>query len=250
MYSQLQVTTPEGVTFKHDLAGIGARFIATLVDLLVLLAFAILLLIVVLITSMALSTLGVSGYLFATIYFLCLFFAAWGYHTVMEARQAGSVGYKVAGIKVVTRRGSSPMFWQCAVRGLFWPFEAVLFATIAFVSIVSTQNSQRLADLVAGTMVVHRNSDASLGKLVLQQAALDPNAEFRSWEISQVSDDEVYLIRRFLERRISLPPSTRLALANRLYRLIVPKVSSIPTDWYSEAVLEGIAASKTVANER
>jgi uncharacterized RDD family membrane protein YckC len=255
MFEQLQVSTPEGVTFKHDLAGAGSRSIATAIDLVIFVA--------VMVATVVLLSLGMTfigpflgfsfgdlGALFATFIWLISFAFLWGYRTVMETRYSGSVGYRVMDLKVVTHRGAKPLFWQCAVRGLLWPLECVYFAIIAFVSIIMTKRSQRLGDLITGTLVVHGNKQGRLGTLQVQEAALDPNAPFRTWELSQVSDDEVYLIRRFLDRRVNLPGDIRLHLANKLYAMIWPKISGVPSNWYAEAVLEGIAASRSVANER
>ncbi len=253
MFAQLQVTTPEGVTFKHDLAGAGSRCLATALDVLILVAVMLGTSIIVGIMTAVLEVAGfsfeaIAGYTgaFSLIF---AFVLLWGYRIVMESYKSGSIGYKVMGLTVVTRRGSKPLFWQCAVRGLLWPIEALMFSIVGFVSIVTTKNSQRLADQITGTLVVHKNRDARLGTLQVQDAALSPDAAFRSWELSQVSDDEVFLIRRFLDRRVNLPDYIRLDLANRLYALVWPKVSGVPTTWYAEAVLEGIAASRAVANE-
>lgn len=254
MFAELQVSTPEGVTFKHHLAGAGSRSIATAIDLLI---YITVLIVAGILTSIFVSVLlsaGVGGDniegFFTTILVLLNFAFLWGYRTIMESRYAASVGYRVMGLRVVTHRGAKPLFWQCAVRGLLWPVECLYFSLIAFISIIVTKRSQRLGDLITGTLVVHHNPEARLGTLTVQEAALDPHAAFRTWELSQVTDDEVYLIRKFLDRRVTLPAHIRLVLANQLYTYIWPKVSGVPTTWYAEAVLEGIAASRSVANER
>lgn len=254
MFAQLQVTTPEGVTFKHDLAGAGSRCMATALDLCIFVGMLFVLNIFISLIFVALAFAGfdpysVQGFVSAFLGIVNFGFL-WGYRIFMEAYRSGSIGYKALGLTVVTHRGAKPLFWQSAVRGLLWPVEAVMFSIVGFVAIITTKNSQRLADLITGTMVVHTGRDAKLGTLKVQDAALDPNAAFRSWELSQVSDDEVFLIRRFLDRRVNLPSHIRLDLANRLYALIWPKVSGIPTSWYAEAVLESVAASRAVANER
>ncbi|MFN8015868.1 MAG: RDD family protein [Acidimicrobiia bacterium] len=248
MFAELQVTTPEGVTFKHEIAGVGSRCLASALDFIFYIVSLIALSIIAGILSLAMGGAG-DGFVLAFVS-IANFTLLWGYRTFMETYKSGSFGYKVMGLTVVTGRGAKPMFWQCAIRGLLWPVEAVMLSIIGFVSIIVTKKSQRLADLITGTIVVHRNRDARIGMLQVQSGALDPNAAFRSWEVSHVSDDEVFLIRRFLERRTYLPQHIRLELANRLYKLIYPKVSGIPTNWYAEAVLEGIAAAKAVANER
>jgi len=251
MFAALQVTTPEGVTFKHDLAGAGSRCLATAIDFCIYIAALLVSYIVLGLVALGIASIGIdlSGFLIAFI-IVYQFALLWGYRIFFEAVKGGSIGYKAMGLTVVTHRGAKPLFWQCAVRGLLWPVEAIYFSIVGFIAIVTTKNSQRLADLITGTMVVHRNRDARLGTLQVQDAALDPGAAFRTWELSQVSDDEVFLIRRFLDRRTRLPESIRLDLANRIYKLVWPKVSGVPTSWYAEAVLEGIAASRAVANEK
>lgn len=251
MFASLQVTTPEGVTFTHDLAGAGSRCLATAIDFGIYIATLIVSYIVFGLVFWAIATTGIDIGGFVIAFLVVYQFALlWGYRMLFEAFKGGSIGYKAMGLTVVTHRGSKPLFWQCAVRGLLWPVEAITFSIIGFISIVTTKNSQRLADLITGTLVVHRNRDARLGTLQVQDAALDPDAPFRTWELSQVSEDEVYLIRRFLDRRTRLPQSIRLDLANKIYSLVWPKVSGVPTSWYAEAVLEGIAASRAVANEK
>lgn len=255
MLGQLRVITPEGITFKHEIAGVGSRSLASLVDVLIVFAIIFvvqmlfLLMIFLLAVTGLLSNSNITGILTAILVFV-QFLAIWAYRAVCETKFSASVGYRTASIKVVTYKGSKPLFWQCAIRSLLWPIECVFFPVAAFVSVLLTSKQQRLADLFAGTIVVHANRSARLGTLQVQDAALDENAAFRQWEISRVSDDEVYLIRRFLDRRVRLSQNIRLDLANKLYALVIPKTSGVPSDWYAEAVLEGIAASRAVANAR
>ncbi|HQZ14810.1 MAG TPA: RDD family protein, partial [Acidimicrobiia bacterium] len=185
MFASLQVTTPEGVTFRHDLAGAGSRCLATAIDFAVYIGALIVSYIVLglLFAGMAATGIDVSGFIIA--FFVVYQFALlWCYRIFFESVRGGSIGYKTMGLTVVTHRGAKPLFWQSAVRGLLWPVEAIFFSIVGFVSIITTKNSQRLADLITGTMVVHRNRDARLGTLQVQDAALDPGAAFRTWELS------------------------------------------------------------------
>ena len=154
MFATLEVTTPEGVTFKHDLAGVGSRCLATALDLGILVATLILSYLLFGIIFVAISSTGIDigGFVLAffTIYQFALF---WGYRAFFESVKGGSIGYKAMGLTVVTHRGSKPLFWQCVVRGLLWPVEAIIFSIVGFITIVTTKNSQRLADLITGTMV-------------------------------------------------------------------------------------------------
>lgn len=255
MLGQLRVNTPEGITFNHEISGVGSRSLAAFVDLLIIIALMIVVQIILFLLLLlsastgALSAEDSQGFTAAAMVII-QFFAVWFYRAIFEVKTGSSIGYKAASLKVVTYKGSKPLFWQCLIRSFFWPFECVLFPAISFISIILTKKQQRLGDLLAGTVVVHSSRKARLGTLQVQDAALEASAPFRSWEISQVSDDEVYLIRRFLDRRVFLAGNIRLDLANKIYTIVLPKTSGIPTDWYAEAVLEGIAASRAVANAR
>ncbi|MEK7468220.1 MAG: RDD family protein [Planctomycetota bacterium] len=77
------------------------------------------------------------------------------YHTVAEAVWGQTLGKKLAGIVVTRTDGSPAGLRKILVRNLIRGVELMLLVTLLpAVVVVSTKRSQRLGDLVAGTIVV------------------------------------------------------------------------------------------------
>src|SRR5208283_2614608 len=100
---QLNIDTPELVAIEMPLAGIGSRFIAVLVDTLIVGAALILL---ISIAALVVSSLGLFGPKSASwgigVFFLLLFLLIWGYFSLFEAFWSGRTpGKAAAKIRVI-----------------------------------------------------------------------------------------------------------------------------------------------------
>src|SRR5262245_1999973 len=105
------VRTPEGVEFGYELAGLGSRMLAALVDYAVMAALWLGAWLVA--AVIALGTLGVMAGLGLFLGFL-LSFAAWfGYFTWLEWRWNGqTVGKRMLDLRVMDERGFSIDLFQ------------------------------------------------------------------------------------------------------------------------------------------
>lgn len=154
------VETPEQIDFAFEVAGIGPRIAAYLLDLVIrVVAIFIVSLFVVFITGGAPFGLGVIVVL--------LFVVEWGYFTLIEWRNDGvTPGKKALGLRVVRTNGVSLDLYRSAMRNLlraadgFPPLFAFIelfpfpsYAVAIFVIFV-TGTGRRLGDLAADTMVV------------------------------------------------------------------------------------------------
>jgi uncharacterized RDD family membrane protein YckC len=148
---RLRIATPEGVDLELTLAGIGSRFIAATLDLMVqgtvLLAAAILL------GVTGGGAGGVATAAFAIVSFL-VFFA---YDVLFEVRSRGrTLGKRWTGLRVVRTGGSPVTFVPSSVRNVMRLVDILpLFYAVGMFSIFFTSRNQRLGDLAAGTLVVH-----------------------------------------------------------------------------------------------
>lgn len=150
-----QVVTTEKVPFTYRVAGIGARFLAWLVDLgllVVILFIGVFLGIVVEIGRAGMGGAVVLAVAFAAqvCYFL-LFEWAW---------QGLTPGKYVIGIRVVTWNGTSMSFLQSAGRNILrfadgLPLPLPLLYTLGVAVASYNREHRRLGDLAAGTLVVH-----------------------------------------------------------------------------------------------
>lgn len=238
---RVTIATPEGVDLDLVLAGLGSRFAATLLDLVIQIGAIIAL-------GAALGLVGDSGYV-AALYLVLIFLVLFAYDLVFETWNSGrTIGKLAAGTRVVRTGGQPVGFLTSAVRNLLRIVDFLpVFYTVGMISIVVTARNQRLGDLAAGTYVVRERRGAA--PVAPAQGWFPPHsvdAPYMSWDVSAVTAEEVATVRRFLERRATLDPHARAELGLDLATRLRPKVAGVddPGAPTPEAFLEGLAAAK------
>ena len=146
-----EVITPEKVPITFRVAGVGARFLAWLLDasLIVLLMIAGLLFFSTL--DRFRPGIGMAAG------FIWMFVLTWGYFLVFEWLWLGQTpGKRAAGIRVIRERGTSIGFFHAAVRNVVRMVDALpAFYGLAFGVMTGHPHQRRLGDWAAGTLVVH-----------------------------------------------------------------------------------------------
>ncbi len=139
------------------LAGIGSRFIAILLDTLILVAGSFFLLAIAAFVLPALGAYGRKAMSWGIgIFTLIAFLVLWGYFTLFEAFNNGrTLGKLAAKIRVIHQSGRGMNFVESLSRNLvryidFMPF----FYGVGIVTLFLSRRHQRLGDMVAGTLVV------------------------------------------------------------------------------------------------
>jgi uncharacterized RDD family membrane protein YckC len=94
------------------------------------------------------------------LFFLLTFAVLWGYPTAMETLWRGrSLGKAALGLRVVTIEGAPVRFRHAAIRATLGVVDFLLTAGgAAVISVLLTPRSQRLGDLVAGTVVLRERT--------------------------------------------------------------------------------------------
>lgn len=154
--TELVVSTPERVSFEYQVAGLGTRAIAQILDLLIL-TFV---LGGVYFAAIAVGAAGMDSlaYLIAII---GTFVVVFGYFWTCEAFWSGqTVGKKVFRLRAVGDRGEPMTLFQAGIRNVvrivdFLPYAYGVGLVVLFVN----GKGKRLGDLAAGTIVV-KDSDA------------------------------------------------------------------------------------------
>lgn len=175
------IDTPENVTFGYEVAGIGSRFIATLIDttILVILLFGLHLVVIVALGTLAgdPSTIESSleqpeedwiGGLVIAIYALLIFAILWGYYVLFEWLWHGqTIGKRTVRIRVVRTDGAPVSFVPVAVRNLvrIVDFMPTAYA-VGVVTMFCNRQSRRLGDFAAGTLVVIDQGELTLDSLM------------------------------------------------------------------------------------
>src|SRR5437879_408100 len=166
--TDLVVATPERVSFGYQVAGLGTRAIAQILDLLILAG-------VLLGLTFAAFAIGQAG-LDVVAYLLALlggFVVVFGYFWASEAFWSGqTVGKKVFRLRAVGDRGEPMTFMQAGIRNVvrivdFLPYGYGVGLVVLFVN----GKGKRLGDLAAGTIVVKDSDYIGLWQLAGGQAA-------------------------------------------------------------------------------
>lgn len=233
----LRIDTPEGVAVEIALAGLGSRFLARLLDVVIQAA-----------ALLALSIMfSVDNGFVRAILIIGLFLVLFAYDVFFEVIANGRTpGKMAAGIRVVTSDGAPIGFVASAVRNLLRIVDGcslitVFLAPVGIISMFTTSKHQRLGDLAAGTVVVR---DRIVPPPPPVRFAVPLDAPFMAWDVSAVTIDEVTTIRRYLDRRLSLDPGARHQIGEDLARRLRPKVAGAEA-WPAELFLEGIVAAKS-----
>ena len=153
----ITIRTPENLEISYALAGAGTRAAAYLLDL-VLMIFALQLGSNLIVAVLSALPAGGSQYTLAIIGLISG--AAYGsYFMVFELLMSGQTpGKRVVGLRVIKEGGYALGILDTLLRNLMRFVDFLpLFYGVGLVSLLVTERSQRLGDLVAGTFVVYQD---------------------------------------------------------------------------------------------
>lgn len=243
MDRNVDVRTPESIAFTYELAGLGSRFLALVVDqvlqvLIVIAFFGGLFLVATRIPpAKAVAAAGdatkLGEALTIAIIVAVLFTIFFGYFILFEAFWNGQTpGKKLLGIRVVRDGGYPVDFGASLIRNLIRVGEQTLgYYILAAISALISPENKRLGDLAAGTIVVR---DARLTMPVLRARESEPIYSGTRY----LSAQERVLVRRFLDRRDGLTAQRRRELAAALAARIRERVPAELQRLDDEALLE------------
>lgn len=224
MDDRYTIDTPENIEFAYDIAGIGSRFLAAMIDTLLIGVAEVIVILIVGLTSSALG-LRAGTSLLAALGGLLGFAILWGYYIIFELLWNGqSPGKRVIGLRVVREGGRPITFVGSAIRNLIRvvDFLPALYGIGVLVMFVD-RRSRRLGDLAAGTLVVKERRGVTLASLtantVVPLPALAPGEMLPQptlANIGLINDQDYNLIQEFLGRRSELGRDARARLGVQL----------------------------------
>ena len=228
------IATPEGVQLELPLANLGTRFLAIAIDLLIAGVCGLILLIA---GGAAAGDVGAA--IAGAVFILGLYI---GYQVIFEVAGGGrTLGKRAAGIRVVMDGGAPVGLRASLIRNVFRLIEGLTLSYLpAIISVLASRNNQRIGDHAAGTLVV-RDSKAP------KHAApvFVPPAQTASWDVAGIPETDAAAVRIFLDRRHSLEPGPRAALAAQLAAKLRPLVPGARPGLADEAFLEHLMSAKS-----
>lgn len=251
MPATVTIVTPENVEIEYELAGIGSRALAALLD-----------------TMIHLLALALAGYAIWAAWragvrvppalgpwllaagTIILFGFFWGYYVYFETRWSGQTPGKRAMRLRVIRDGGYPIDFRAALtRNLMRYVDFLpMWYCAGAISIFFSRDYKRLGDFVAGTIVVQEGRAEKRSK----RAPVPPTDPFGAaqtdgdlppFDVSAVSRAEYRAVRQYLDRRHSLAVPVRRELLSRLESPLRARLAwhagDPPAD--PEAFLESVA---------
>ncbi|MFI5207127.1 MAG: stage II sporulation protein M [Gemmatimonadales bacterium] len=218
---RLAIETPESVIIELELAGLGSRFAAAIVDSLILVLLAL----VAILIYVVIGPGSTSGAWAAAIMVLVIFVIVAGYFALCEGLMNGQTpGKRQFGLRVVMDTGHPLTFGAAVSRNLVRIVDLQLGYLVGCAFIFMHPHHKRLGDIVAGTIVVrdrpHEQRLTVTAELpaAAPQAAEVPAAPAQVTDAPALTDEEYRLIEQFLTRRVQLEPAVRNRLAYGLVR--------------------------------
>ena len=189
----LQIETAQNVGVDYEVASIGDRILAQLIDYAVY--FVWIMIVVLMIPTLGIGKGGVSqtwittGAMFLPIVLypiLCEYF--------LDGQTLGKMGLK---IKVIKLDGSKASLSSYLLRWLLATIDISIFSgLVAIIAIAVNGKGQRLGDIAAGTTVIRTQSTVRLEDILMPDH--DPNYQPKYKDVTRLSDKDIRTVKKVL----------------------------------------------------
>ena len=244
MYSpdKLTIETPEQIPLEFPLAGIGSRFLAIALDMLIQVLGWLLLIFVAELVLPPMARLIPRAWTWGAAVMLLIAFVLYaGYYALFEIFLNGQTpGKRLVRIRVIGDSGRPITVYEALIRNLLRVVDQFPgLYVVGIISVFVTARNQRLGDVVAGTVVVH------------EKAMQEVQPDFAAGTVAstaspgpQISSDELELIERFLQRRYDLSPEVRQQSAEQIATRLRARLGLGQDGRGAEDLLELLARQK------
>jgi uncharacterized RDD family membrane protein YckC len=250
----LRIDTPEQIDLHFNLAGIGSRFVAVLLDQLIIggayfvIGFAALIVLSALGASHKLDSL--TTWFLAVLIFLA-FAIFWGYFALFEAWWHGQTpGKRVMKLRVIKDSGRQITLFEALARNLLRAVDYFpsMYLT-GVITMLCNKRNKRLGDFVAGTLVVHERVEE---QPLLFQSSMNATQPTDAWReqtpamfpadaVAKLNGQDLLVIETFFSRMLDLQLDTRAAIAYRIAGQMGAKMGVVMPEGNPERALESIA---------
>lgn len=189
--SKISILTPQNIELEYDLASVGDRIVALIVDRLILIAYAIILMVIA-------TQANFSGDVMA-LYIFVVCIPAIFYTLLSEVFMNGqTIGKRVMKIKVISVNGSQPSFSQYLMRWLFRIIDLLMTSGIlAVIMVAVNEKRQRLGDVVAGTTLIKTTPRTTINDTLYVPVA-ETNYRATYPEVINLKDSDIQLVKEVI----------------------------------------------------
>ncbi len=192
--SNLHINTTQNINLFFTTATIGERMLAYLVDLVIQIAYFIIVAFILL--DNIFNNIDYSTSIALLLISLPIMF----YSLVCESTMEGQTfGKKLLKIKVVKIDGYQAGFFDYFVRWIFAIVDIQMGFIPGVIAMVSTKHTQRLGDLAAGTAVISEKSKYNISHTILMEITEDYKPYFSRNQMILFSDNDIRIIKENFE---------------------------------------------------
>ncbi|HTK21436.1 MAG TPA: RDD family protein [Mucilaginibacter sp.] len=190
----IKITTSQNIDIDYEVAGLGERILARLIDMAI---FFLVYILGAFIGSLANWFAGDNvGIIIAIIVYAVLLVF---YDLIFEIFMNGqSVGKRIMKIKVISLDGAQPRVGQYFMRWLFRIVDFLLTwpGLVALITAAVSDKTQRVGDIVAGTILIRTAPRTQISNIVFMPAYDGYQPVFK--EAGQLNDKDVELIHEII----------------------------------------------------
>lgn len=189
--SSITVNTTQNIQLEFELAGLGDRILAFLLDWVVIIAYILTILIIS--SATGLNIFSKTPWLFIILLLPVIF-----YYLILEVTFNGqTIGKKSRNIRVVSLDGNSPTFGQYLIRWLFRLIDFTISEGLcALLCVALNPKHQRLGDMIAGTAVIKTTVRPSIDETIY--TPVQDNYEVHFPEVVNLKANDIQLIKEVL----------------------------------------------------
>jgi len=190
----IKITTSQNIDIDYEVAGLGERIVARLIDLAI---FFLILILGTFVGDLAnwFTNSGISTVIVVIIYASLFVF----YDLIFEIFMNGqSVGKRIMKIKVISLDGGQPRVGQYFMRWLFRIVDFLLTwpGLVALIAAAVSEKTQRVGDMVAGTILIRTKPRTQINNIVFMPMYDGYQPVFK--EAGQLNDKDVELIHEII----------------------------------------------------
>lgn len=186
------------------------------------------------------------GWILVTALIVGFTFVLFAYDPFFETVWNGkSPGKALMGLRVVTNEGAPIRFRHAFIRGAIAIFEILLtYGVVAVTVMIATKRTQRLGDMVAGTVVFRERQALKKPQPISFQAPAGTEELMSILDTTGLRPSDYTNIRSFLVRAPKLLATAREGVASSIVAMISGRLNiSKPADMPNETFLVCVAAS-------
>lgn len=227
--NEFQIETAQNVGISQNVANIGDRMLAYIIDTLIIWAYTVLLFIL-------LGLMDLDPRDNWAVYLL-LSLPAFLYYVLLETFWDGkTVGKQVQRIRVVKLDGTKPGFSNYFVRWILRIIDVVMtFGGAAVITILIKGNGQRLGDIAAGTTVISERQEVKITDTLIQDLPLDYKPVYS--QVTLLNDKDIQLVKNLYDEAVrNGQHNVILHLQARLTKLLEVQPKEKPIDFVSQVI--------------